>query len=152
MRYSLKIWINAKPQGQPQAAGGRSGVILPGRERGKEAPRCPLCQESVTEFFTNNLGRGRMEPACDCTMCQSCCYSCLFKWTVLNALEMGRVDPDPSSSTYPTAPHAVRRARSWVGARRGLKGLPRALIISETPTRAQSARAAPWDGHGSMQK
>ena len=34
-----------------------------------------------------------MEPACDCTMCQSCCYSCLFKWTVLHAFEMGRVDP-----------------------------------------------------------
>ena len=26
-------------------------------------------------------------------MCQSCCYSCLFKWTVLHAFEMGRVDP-----------------------------------------------------------
>ena len=46
----------------------------------REALRCPFCQESVTAFFTNNLGRGQMQPACDCTMSQSCCYSCSFNF------------------------------------------------------------------------
>ena len=70
----------------------------------KEPARCPLCQESETVFFTKNLGRARMEPACGCTISRSCCYNCLYQWAVLHALERGRVVPDASTSTYPTAP------------------------------------------------
>ena len=70
----------------------------------KEAARCPLCQESVTVFFTKSLGHGRMEPACECNISRSCCYNCLYDWAVLHALERGRVIPDAATSTYPTGP------------------------------------------------
>ena len=70
----------------------------------KEAAQCPLCQESVTVFFTKSLGHGRMEPACECNISRSCCYNCLYDWAVLHALERGRVIPDAATSTYPTGP------------------------------------------------
>ena len=64
----------------------------------RHAPKCPLCMEPQSAFFTKNKGHGRIEPACECSTSQSCCYSCLYDWAVLHALEEGRVDKEEAQA------------------------------------------------------